>query len=178
MFDHQSFPAIRFALFFNALAALLSITAPNLAAQHTSEPRFESHIVPILEANCVVCHGEQSPQAELDVRTREALLEGGKSGPALVPGAPVDSLFLQKTASGAMPMGDQKLAPAEVELIRLWIEGGALLEGETAGAAGGLHTGLSAHARSLSPPSMSSACCATGAVGRKADSTCGPGSRL
>ncbi len=136
MFARPSFPVVRFALFFNALAVFLSIAVPNLAAQHPSEPRFESHIAPILEANCVVCHGEQSPQAELDVRTRKALLEGGKSGPALVPGAPVDSLLLQKTASGAMPMGDQELTSAEVELIRLWIEGGALLEGESADLAG------------------------------------------
>ncbi len=136
MFARPSFPIVRFALFINAWVVLLSIAAPNLAAQNPSEPRFESHIEPILAANCFVCHGEQSPQAELDVRTREALLEGGKSGPALVPGAPVDSLLLQKTASGAMPMGDTKLTPDEVELIRLWIEGGARLEGESTAATG------------------------------------------
>lgn len=136
MSTRPTFPIGRFALSLKALAALLSVAVPNLAGQAAPELRFESHIAPILEANCVVCHGEQPPQGDLDVRTREALLEGGKSGPALVPGSPVDSLLLQKTASGAMPMGGQKLAPAEVDLIRLWIEGGALLEGESDGLAG------------------------------------------
>ena len=131
------FPTGRFALFRNVCAALLLIAPAYLAAQAPSAPRFEPDIAPILIENCVVCHGESSPQAELDVRTREALLAGGKSGPALVPGTPVESLLLQKTASGAMPMGDKKLAPDEVELIRRWIETGALLEGEDAASAGG-----------------------------------------
>ena len=48
----------------------------------------------------------------------------------------MDSLLLQKTSSGAMPMGGEKLASAEVDLIRRWIEGGALLEGEISGATG------------------------------------------
>ena len=136
MFAHARISIVRLALCFSACGAILS----PLAAQDSAQPRFESHIAPILEANCVVCHGEQSPQAELDVRTRRALLAGGKSGPALVPGAPVDSLLLQKTASGAMPMGDQKLKPEEIALIRRWIEEGALLEAESsAAAAGGLH---------------------------------------
>ena len=38
-----------------------------------------------------------------------------------------------------MPMGDKKLAPGEVDLIRRWIEAGALLEGEDAAAGGGAH---------------------------------------
>ena len=89
-----------------------------LSAQDSPVPRFESDIAPILAENCFACHGENLQQAELDVRTRDALLAGGKSGPAIVPGTPVDSLLLQKTASGAMPMGDKKLAPGEIELIR------------------------------------------------------------
>lgn len=136
MFARLSFPNFRFALFLNSIPALLLAAALGLPAQDHSEPRFESHIAPLLEANCVVCHGEQSPQAELDVRTREALLRGGKSGPALVPGAPLDSLLLQKTASGAMPMAGKKLTPDEVDLIRLWIESGALPAGENPGVLG------------------------------------------
>ena len=132
------FPTGRFASPRNVCASLvLLLSAASLAAQDSSVPRFEPDIAPILNNNCVVCHGDNSPQAELDTRTREALLKGGKSGPALVPGTPVDSLLLQKIASGAMPMGDKKLAPGEVDLIRRWIEAGALLEGEDAAAGGG-----------------------------------------
>ena len=136
MFARPLFPTAGLALCLSACAAFLSAAAPNARAQQPADPRFEAHIAPILAANCVVCHGEQALQAELDVRTRDALLAGGKSGPAVVPGAPVDSLLLQKTASGAMPMGETKLAAGEIGLIRRWIEGGALLEGEDPAAAG------------------------------------------
>ena len=107
--------------------ALIAVAGPGFA-----EPRFESDIAPILHQNCVVCHGEAAPQAELDVRTREALLAGGKSGPAVVPGNPSDSLLLQKVASGAMPMGDATLAAGDIDLVRRWIESGALAEGAVA----------------------------------------------
>ena len=128
------FPTNRRATLLRGCGRFLCVVAGCLHAQDVSAPRFESHIAPILAANCVACHGDASPQAGLDVRTREGLLTGGKSGPALVPGSPLDSLLLQKTASGAMPMGDSKLAPREVEVLRRWIEGGALLQGESAAA--------------------------------------------
>ena len=98
--------------------------------QSTNVPRFESHIASIFEANCLTCHGESPRQAELDLRTRDAVLKGGKSGPALVPGAAVESLLLEKVSSGAMPMGNGKLSPDEIAVIRRWIEAGALSEGE------------------------------------------------
>ena len=118
-----------------ASAVLLTMPA-HLAAQDGS-PLFTPDVAPILNEHCVVCHGESSPQAELDARTRDALLAGGKSGPAIVPGNPVESLLLQKVASGAMPIGGKKLASGEVDLLRRWIEGGALLEGEDPASAGG-----------------------------------------
>ena len=117
------------------LAAALLILSTHAAAEEDLVPRFESDIAPVLDQHCVVCHGANAPQAEFDVRSREALLAGGKSGPALVPGTPSESLLLQKIASGAMPMGGESLAPSEVNLVRRWIEGGALLEGENAGGA-------------------------------------------
>ncbi len=144
LMDGPGFPGGALAFGLAACAKVLLIPAAHLAAQDASPPRFESDIAPVLQENCVVCHGETAPQAELDVRSRGALLAGGTSGPALVPGTPSESLLLQKAASGAMPMGDKKLAPHEVDLIRRWIEGGALSEGESAVlAAVGAHEKLS-----------------------------------
>ena len=120
------------------LLATISLGVPwLLSAQDSPVPRFESDIAPVLAENCTACHGENLKQGELDVRTRDALLAGGKSGPAIVPGVPVDSLLLQKTASGAMPMGDKKLAPGDIELIRRWIENGALSENDDPESAAG-----------------------------------------
>ena len=119
------FPTGRFVPICSVVAAALSLASGSLAAQEPSAPLFETAIAPILQERCVVCHGEGSPQAGLDVRSKRSLLAGGVSGPALVPGAPLESLVLQKTASGAMPMAGEKLAPGEIDLIRHWIERGA-----------------------------------------------------
>ena len=101
-----------------------------MSSQTADSPRFESDIAPIFEVRCLACHGERLQQAEFDLRTRDAVLKGGKSGPAVVPGAAVESLLLEKVSSGAMPMGNQKLGSDEIEVIRRWIEAGALREGE------------------------------------------------
>lgn len=124
------FPSGRFVPIRSVVAAALSIACGSLAAQGPSAPLFETEIAPILQERCVACHGENSPQAGLDVRSKQSLLAGGVSGPALVPSAPLESLVLQKTASGAMPMGGEKLAPGEIDLIRHWIESGAPSRGD------------------------------------------------
>jgi Protein of unknown function (DUF1553)/Protein of unknown function (DUF1549)/Planctomycete cytochrome C len=58
---------------------------------------------------------------------REQLLKGGKSGPAVKPGNPSDSLLFQAishTGKISMPPSG-KLDPAELEILRVWIEKGA-----------------------------------------------------
>ena len=108
------------------LALVLTDNVPHLlAAQEAPAPDFETHIGPLFEAHCLSCHGVSQPQGELDLTTRESTLQGGKSGPALVPGSPLDSLLLEKLHSGAMPMGADRLGDDEIDLVRRWIEDGA-----------------------------------------------------
>ncbi|GIT28453.1 MAG: hypothetical protein Ct9H300mP1_04990 [Planctomycetaceae bacterium] len=38
-------------------------------------------VLPILFTRCVVCHGGREKKGGLDLRTRRAMLKGGKSGP-------------------------------------------------------------------------------------------------
>jgi len=125
-------------------AALFGIflNSPNVLVAQDSSPRFETDVAPILKTNCHSCHGPGLRQAELDLQTRDAILAGGKAGPAIVPRDPVGSLLLQKIAAGSMPPGDAKLADDQIDLIRRWIETGALSEGETPGTAAGTAAGL------------------------------------
>lgn len=97
-------------------------------------PRFEPDVQPILKAKCLACHDTKSPQAGLSLASRDDLLKGGKSGAAVVPGKPVDSLLLQMISSGKMPMGGKPLSPEQTTVIREWIEAGALREGESGAA--------------------------------------------
>ena len=55
---------------------------------------FEMRIRPILAKNCFACHASNA-MGGLAVDSRQALLKGGKSGPAIVPGKPDESLLIQ-----------------------------------------------------------------------------------
>ncbi len=85
-------------------------------------PSFQNQIQPILASRCSACHSAKVSQGGLSLESRESVLAGGKSGPAVVPGRPTDSLLLTMVASGAMPKGGPKLTGAEVDAIRRWIE--------------------------------------------------------
>ena len=90
---------------------------------------FETRIRPLLAANCQACHGE-SAMAGLRVDSREALLRGGETGPAIVPGDPDKSTLLKAVqhAEGfpRMPRGRAKLAAADIEALAEWIKTGAV----------------------------------------------------
>jgi hypothetical protein len=102
--------------------------APLLKGQTDAEQFFESKVRPILANNCYTCHtGAKSGGLRLD--SREALLKGGKSGPAVVPGSPEQSLLIQATSYKhpriKMPPGD-KLEEADVADLSKWVSGGAV----------------------------------------------------
>ena len=87
---------------------------------------FEEHVRPILKAHCFECHGDSAkPKAGLDVRLARLLVQGGETGPAVVPGRAKESLLLDKIVSQAMPPGKKKLLAKDVAVIRRWIEQGA-----------------------------------------------------
>ena len=106
------------------------VCMPDILIAQSASPRFETHVAPILKEHCHSCHGPGMQQSELDLQSRDAILVGGKAGPAIVPNDPVASLLMQKIASGSMPPGDQQLAVDQIELIRTWIETGALSAGQ------------------------------------------------
>ncbi|MBA2224897.1 DUF1553 domain-containing protein [Thermogemmata fonticola] len=59
---------------------------------------FESKIRPVLIRECYSCHSAETkkgPKANLRLDTREGILQGGDSGPAVVPGKPMESLLLK-----------------------------------------------------------------------------------
>lgn len=87
---------------------------------------FELHVRPVLAQQCVHCHGPKKQRGELRLDSREALLKGGESGPAIVPGKPEESLLIEAInhESFAMPP-ESKLADAEIAALTTWIRSGA-----------------------------------------------------
>ena len=93
-----------------------------------SKVLFETHVAPILEANCFKCHGATKQEGGLDLRRRRAIFKGGDGGAAIVDGKPDESLLIEKIEKGEMPPPKEgKLDAAELALIRRWIAGGSLL---------------------------------------------------
>jgi hypothetical protein len=88
---------------------------------------FERHVRPILKAHCFHCHGEESElKGNLDVRLKRLLDKGGDGGPAVVAGKPDESPLLERIVAGEMPPGNKPVPAREVELLRKWIEQGAI----------------------------------------------------
>jgi hypothetical protein len=116
----------------SAVVVLLIGFQSSFIAQAGETPTFESSILPILQAHCIACHSGQTPQAQLDLRTKSAIITGGKSGRAIQVGSSEKSLLIEKVISGSMPPTGEKLRPAEIALIRLWIDKGAPSDGEEA----------------------------------------------
>ena len=92
--------------------------------------RFEKEIRPILVERCVACHGEDDPEAELDLRSLESLIRGSKSGPVIVEGFSDKSVLIRKVVSKAMPPpdSDEALSKAEIQKITRWIDKGRFID--------------------------------------------------
>lgn len=98
---------------------------------------FESKVRPVLAANCYDCHADER-MAGLRVDSREALLKGGRSGPAIVPGDPEKSLLVdavRQTGKLKMPKGGQ-LKPDEIAAISEWVKAGAMWPPSASAATG------------------------------------------
>jgi hypothetical protein len=90
---------------------------------------FESKIRPLLAQHCFECHSHQSSHAEggLYLDSRQGLLAGGDSGPAIETSDLQASIFLDAINYGElfeMPPSS-KLPQQEIDLLTQWIEMGA-----------------------------------------------------
>ncbi len=92
--------------------------------KQASAPDFQKDVLPIFEEKCLRCHGAKRRGGKLDMRTLEALLTGGDTGPAIKPGNAKKSLLIELIHYKEMPPKKEKnfVTPAELELLRRWID--------------------------------------------------------
>jgi len=111
------------------LLAAIFASPPGAFARSSIEDgeAFEKEIRPLLIENCIKCHGAEKQKAGLRVDSRKALLEGGESGPALVPGHADKSLLISAIRqAGELRMPpDRKLRNDQIKGLERWIEAGA-----------------------------------------------------
>ena len=109
------------------LPALLAVSS----AQTPRLEHFERKIRPVIIQHCQTCHSSavDEPMGGLRLDFRDALLQGGQSGPAVVPGQPEHSLLLKaltyKDANLKMPPTG-KLPEKVIADFREWIADGAV----------------------------------------------------
>jgi mono/diheme cytochrome c family protein len=108
-------------------------TAPRAAA---ADPKpdaaqvefFEKKVRPLLADHCQQCHGPDKQKGGLRLDSRAALLTGGDSGPAVVPGEPDKSKLVQAiryAGDGVRMPPKEKLAAEHVDVLAAWVRMGA-----------------------------------------------------
>ena len=101
------------------------------AAVPNSASFYSQQIHPILDANCVACHGPDKTQGGLRLDSYDSLIKGGKDGPVIIPRSADKSLLIARVTLPAdnqhfMPAeGRPPLKPNEIAWIRAWIQQGA-----------------------------------------------------
>ena len=117
-----------------AVAAKPDLPAPDLAAPALPAPAkkydFQRDVRTILEASCVGCHDAERHKGEFRLDTRDNLLKGSESGPAIVLGKSEASDLIKSVArvqkdTNMPPDKDQSLSPEQVGILRAWIDDGA-----------------------------------------------------
>ena len=118
-----------------ALAMLLAAEGPPAGKARVD---FARDIRPIFEKYCFDCHGPKQQLSGLRLDRRDAVLrQGGNSGQVIIPGDAEGSRMLRMVGGidgMPMPIGEPKPTRAEIDLLRTWIDQGAVWPEDSAPA--------------------------------------------
>jgi hypothetical protein len=114
------------ALFTLALIALARpVFADETKPSAAQVELFEKDVVGILEANCLKCHAGEKPKGGLDLTSREGILKGGDSGPAVDLAVHAESLLLKAVNYDGYEMPPTgQLSPKQIETLTKWVTEG------------------------------------------------------
>ena len=88
-------------------------------------------VQPVLQNNCIGCHGPTNAKGGLRLDTAEAIAKGGKHGPVFLAGKPAESELLRRIAlaatdKGVMPPPNKPRVPADqISALKAWIASAA-----------------------------------------------------
>ena len=100
--------------------------AATVAPDAHIEVSFSTDVMPILERHCWECHSEASAELGLKLDTYEAVMAGSDYGTVIEVGDADASLLVDMIASGDMPDGGDAVPAEELEVIKAWVNEGAL----------------------------------------------------
>jgi mono/diheme cytochrome c family protein len=108
-----------------------------MAAADAAEPSaeqlefFESKVRPVFAEQCYKCHSEKAEKLKGGLRldSPEAILKGGDTGPAIVPGDIEGSLLIKAVRYSdpdlQMPPKNKKLSTEQIASLEAWVKMGA-----------------------------------------------------
>src|SRR6266568_2857640 len=92
---------------------------------------FDTDVKPIVEQNCIRCHGPERPRSHFQLDSRESALKGGDNGVDILPGDSAHSPLIYYVAHlvdemEMPPIGKgNPLSTQEIAMLRAWIDQGA-----------------------------------------------------
>jgi Protein of unknown function (DUF1549)/Protein of unknown function (DUF1553)/Planctomycete cytochrome C len=115
------------------LICVLPVVVYLLRRRSDDQVHFSRDVRPILNQNCMSCHGGVRQKNGISFLFREEALGTGKSGKrTIVPGKPDESELIARVTSSdpdtRMPYHAPPLSPQQIELLRRWIKQGAKWE--------------------------------------------------
>lgn len=126
-----------------AIAFFLGMGAasPRLIGSDSSAaplPSFSKDVLPILRAQCFGCHQDAKKQGGYLMTRFQDMLQGGESTSiAIVPGKANESHLIHEITpvdgKAAMPKTGKSLSEVEIDVIRRWIDGGAINDTQSVG---------------------------------------------
>ena len=101
---------------------------PSRAGSTAGVEFFESQIRPLLATHCYQCHGPEEQEGQLRLDSYAGMIQGGKSGAAVVPQETAESLLVIAVGYAnehlKMPP-DDKLTEIEIAKLTEWVAAGA-----------------------------------------------------
>ena len=116
------------------------LTKEHIHAAKHGPVNFTSHVKPVLEAKCVMCHNRKALPGHMSLENRSEAMRSGALGTFIVPGSPENSLLISNVHSAhskmsVMPAVGERLTDDEYAILKKWVKEGARWP---AGAAGEL----------------------------------------
>ncbi len=110
------------------LLGLLLLPVAIAAGDDAAKVDYSTQIKPLLAKHCAKCHGAQKQESGLRVDSGRAVLDGGDTGPAIVPRDAAKSLLIQAVTGtegvSKMPPEGPGLTADEIRLLTEWIAAG------------------------------------------------------
>lgn len=120
-----------------AAASLATVKAEHVEKRRAAEKQlidigklvsFSQSVAPIFSKRCLACHNAKTAKGRYNMETFAGIVKGGESGPAVVAGKIADSPLHALLVDGSMPKDADPLTKDQIELVKKWIETGAVLD--------------------------------------------------